>query len=353
MKMIDEIYGEMCGTYYEKTGVALNDGGDMAVRLYASAAQIYAVYTHLEWVRKQCFPQTAAGEALDCHAGMRGLVRTAAVKATGYIRFGVKEARDDDLEIPAGTLCVTAGLTAFKTTGAGLLKAGALYCDAAAEAVEAGESGNVSAGTITYMSVAPVGVSVCTNPERFLGGVEVESDNSLRERVLESYARLPNGANVAFYEKEVMSMANVGAVKVLPRARGIGTVDIVVSSTAGLPPEEMLEEIRARLQEIREICVDIEVLEPVKTPVDVSIELDISSEYTINEVSETLKTALESYFDGGILGEDILMARLGSIIYGVPGVLNYKILSPMGDISTEDSELPSLKSLSITERSGG
>lgn len=351
MKTIEEIYNEMRGIYYKKTGIELNGGGDMSVRLYASAAQICAVYTQLEWVKKQCFPQTATGDCLDYHAEMRGLTRTAAVKAAGYIRFGVKDTREDDLEIPSGTVCMTSGMTSFKTTGDGVLAAGELYCDIPAEAAEAGEAGNVSAGTVTYMSVAPVGVSACTNPERFSGGTNAESDDSLRERILDSYARLPNGANAAFYEKEVMSVHNVAAVKVIPRARGIGTVDIVVSSTSGIPSDEILEGIRAHLQDIREICVDINVLSPTEKAVDVSVELDIGNGYTLDDASLELKSALESYFTGGILGEDILLAKLGSIIFGIPGVSNYRILSPENDVSTDTGELPVLGSLSITGRS--
>ena len=55
------------------------------------------------------------------------------------------------------------------------------------------------------MAVAPVGVSQVTNPEAFTGGADVEDDEALRARVLETFRRMPNGANAAFYEQEALS----------------------------------------------------------------------------------------------------------------------------------------------------
>ena len=68
-----------------------------------------------------------------------------------------------------------------------------------------GSAGNAAAGTIRAMAVAPVGVSRCTNPAAFTGGLEEETDEALRVRVLETFQRMPNGANAAFYQQGAMS----------------------------------------------------------------------------------------------------------------------------------------------------
>ena len=64
---VEELYGQMVDTFQRETGLALAGDGDMAVRLYAVAAQLYALYVQADWVGRQCFPQTATGEALDKH----------------------------------------------------------------------------------------------------------------------------------------------------------------------------------------------------------------------------------------------------------------------------------------------
>ena len=63
----------MRACFGEKTGVELEAGCDLAVRLYAAAAQVYALYVQADWVARQAFPQTAEGEYLDLHAQLRSL----------------------------------------------------------------------------------------------------------------------------------------------------------------------------------------------------------------------------------------------------------------------------------------
>lgn len=91
MKTVDEIFQEMLTDFGEKTGAELESGCDLAVRLYAAAAQVYALYVQAEWVVRQAFPQTAEGEHLDYHAQLRSLERKPAVAAEGTVRFSAAE----------------------------------------------------------------------------------------------------------------------------------------------------------------------------------------------------------------------------------------------------------------------
>ena len=84
---IEEIYQEMVQAVQRETGLTLAGDGDMAVRLYAVAAQVYGLYVQADWVGRQCFPQTAQGEFLDRHAQLRGVERRAAAAAQGVLRF--------------------------------------------------------------------------------------------------------------------------------------------------------------------------------------------------------------------------------------------------------------------------
>ena len=183
---VEELYGQMVDTFQRETGMALAGDGDMAVRLYAVAAQLYALYVQADWVGRQCFPQTAQGDYLDKHAQLRGLERRAATAAVGVLSFETDHPPEADLSIPEGTVCMTAAQVRFETTEAGVLKAGQTSAQVRARAVEPGAGGNAAAGTVRAMAVAPVGVSRCTNPEAFSGGLDAEGDESLRERVPEA-----------------------------------------------------------------------------------------------------------------------------------------------------------------------
>ena len=219
MKTVEEIYREMMDRFSQETGMEPNGTGEMAVRMYALAAQVYGLYEELAWTCRQCFPQTATGEELEKHGFLRGIARNPARQASGTLRFSVQEAVEEDLEIAQGTVCMTAGLVAFETTQAGVLPAGELSVDLPAQAVEPGPGGNVSAGTVRTMAVAPVGVAACTNPVPFTGGREEEGDEELRARILATYQQLPNGTNGAYYAQEALTVEGVTAVRVLPKNR--------------------------------------------------------------------------------------------------------------------------------------
>lgn len=345
---VEEIYGEMIQIFQQETGVTLAGDGDMAVRLYAVAAQIYALYVQADWVNRQCFPQTAEGEYLDRHAQLRGLERREGTAAEGVIRFSTDSAPQTDLSIPAGTVCMTAGLVRFQTTEAGTIAAGSTWTEVPAQALEPGAAGNVAAGTIRAMAVAPVGVSQCTNPQGFSGGAEAEGDEALRARVLETFQRMPNGANAAFYEQGAMSFPQVAAAAVVSRPRGVGSVDVVVTTSAGVPDGTLLAELQDYFEQRREIAVDVLVRAPQVHEVAVSAQIRAAANRDEEAVAEAVEQAVNSWFDGRLLGKNILRAQLGSLIYGVDGVENYVITGPQADVEVEDDVLPVLDSLSVT-----
>ena len=276
---VEELYGQMVDTFQRETGLALAGDGDMAVRLYAVAAQLYALYVQADWVGRQCFPQTAQGDYLDKHAQLRGLERRAATAAVGVLSFETDHPPEADLSIPEGTVCMTAAQVRFETTEAGVLKAGQTSAQVRARAVEPGAAGNAAAGTVRAMAVAPVGVSRCTNPEAFSGGLDAEGDESLRERVLETLRRMPNGANAAFYEQGALS-------------------------------------------------------------------------FDRDTVRQAVESAVRGWFDGRLLGQSVLRALLGALIFGVEGVENYALTAPAADVAAAVDELPQLGTLTVAALEG-
>ena len=138
---VEELYGQMVDTFQRETGLALAGDGDMAVRLYAVAAQLYALYVQADWVGRQCFPQTAQGDYLDKHAQLRGLERRAATAAVGVLSFETDHPPEADLSIPEGTVCMTAAQVRFETTEAGVFKGGADLRPGAGQSGGAGRGG--------------------------------------------------------------------------------------------------------------------------------------------------------------------------------------------------------------------
>ncbi|MFI3251195.1 MAG: baseplate J/gp47 family protein [Eubacteriales bacterium] len=347
MKTMEEIYSNLVETFSTHTGMTPAANCDLSIRLYAVASQIYALYRQGEWIERQCFPQTAEGDYLDYHSEMRGLERKAAANAVGTIRFFASENNESDIEIQAGTVAMTAGLVRFVTTQDAILKAGDIYGDVSAMAVNAGTSGNVAAGLIITMAVPPVGVSGCINPIAFSNGVEIEGDEQLRERILDTYKRLPNGANAAFYEQAALSMEEVAEAVVIPRSRGIGTVDLIVASYAGIPSDAVIAELAEYCQSTREIAVDVEVKAPELLSVDLSVSVKPEDNATFEEAKIQVETVLGEWFNGNRLGKSLLRGEMGDVIYQCDGVKNYLINTSLEEISVGLDQLPVLGTLTV------
>ena len=348
-RTIETIYREMLAAFAAERGEELREGCDLAVRLYAAAAQILALEVQADWVLDQSFPQTAQGIYLDHHAQARNLSRAPALAAEGVLRFSVDVAVGNDLPVEAGCVVMTAGGRRFETTEDAVLPAGELWVDVPARAVEPGKGGNVAAGTVRLMAVAPSGIKSCTNPQAFVGGDDEETDETLRGRILDSYKRLPNGANAAYYEQQAMAFAGVAAAKAVGRPRGVGSVDVYIAAQSGVPEQVLLDKVLAWLNERREIAVDLQVLAPTVSTVALSAELMPAEGYTFEDASAAAEQAVRNYFTGELLGKGVTLAELGHLLYGLDSVANYHLLEPTADIAAATGKLPVLGTLTFTE----
>ena len=349
MKEWTEIYEQMRGTFAQRAGFVPSEGCDSAVRLYALAAELQSLLMQADWVLDQSFPQTAQGMYLDYHAETRGITRAAAEKAVGTLRFAAADKVTATCPIEKGAVCMTAEGVRFETTEDAAIAVGSQWADVPAQAVEAGAGGNVIAGTVTLLSAMPVGVVQCTNPTAFSGGCDAESDEALRGRVLASYQRLPNGANAAYYEQEAMRYPGVAAAKAVGRARGIGTVNVVIATHAGVPDAALLAAVETDLQKKREIATDVKVLAPAVETVAVTAALKAAPGYTFAEAKAGAQSALEALFTGELLGKSVTTARLLTLLCGVEGVENVHLTAPAADVAVGSTELPMLGTVTLSE----
>ena len=308
MKEWTEIYEQLRGTFAQRAGFVPSEGCDSAVRLYALAAELQSLLMQADWVLDQSFPQTAQGTYLDSHAETRGITRGAAEKAAGVIRFAAADKVTAACPIEKGTVCMTAEGVRFETTEDAAIAVGSQWVDVPAQAVEA-----------------------------------------LRGRVLASYQRLPNGANAAYYEQEAMRYPGVAAAKAVGRARGIGTVNVVIATHAGVPDAALLAAVETDLQKKREIAVDVKVLAPAVETVAVTVALKAAPGYTFAEAKAGAQSALEALFTGGLLGKSVTTARLLTLLCGVEGVENVHLTAPAADVAVGSTELPMLGTVTISE----
>lgn len=124
-------------------------------------------------------------------------------------------------------------------------------------------------------------------------------------------------------------------------------MDIVAATQKGVPDQSLLEELTAYFQERREIAVDLQVRAPKIHSVALTVRVAAREGWDRTQVLTQVEERLRGWFTGQRLGQDVLLAQLGSLIFGCDGVANYAIDSPAADILIEADELPQLNSLRV------
>lgn len=330
-----EIYQQMVECIQQETGYELRETGDMAVRLQAVAAQIMGLYHYGTYIYEQAFPQTAQGESLDLHGQRRGLSRLTEQKATGVLRFSISSELAVPLVIDGGTICLSGDGTAFETLADAMLLAGSLYVDVEAQAVESGSQGNVAAGTITVMQTRPEGVETVTNPQRFAGGREQETDENYRNRILESYKGLNNGANSAYYRELALSVDGIDGVSVVPKINGAGSVGLLVTSNSGKVTTEVMNTLNTLLEDRRELGIEVVVQEPEYVAVVVEGLIVPAEGYTTEAAQTAVETAISEYISGLKLGKILYRSALCYCAMATGAIDDIAISWPPSDVSPE------------------
>ena len=211
------------------------EGSFVQDTLSPAAIELALNYIELDKVLTLGFAETTRGEYLKMRAAEHGIIPNEAVKATGEITT----AGTVGATVPLDSIFSTTTGIQFKTTVAATIGVSGTVA-ASIEAVVAGISGNVPAGTITQIPVSIPGVTSVTNAAELEGGLDAESDTSLLARYLQRVRSPAAGGNIADYERWALEVPGVGAVVVLPVKYGPGTVSVAILDTDKEPAGEEL-----------------------------------------------------------------------------------------------------------------
>ena len=145
---------------------------------------LYQVMQYVEAKGRAELLKTSTGDALDALAALFGITRQEARRATCIVRFTLSGQRSEPTAIPAGTRVKTQDGKYFNTVDYAEVTAGELTVDVDVQAEEAGaESSGIAAGEIdTLVDPIPYVASV-ESIEASTGGLDIEDDDGLTERV--------------------------------------------------------------------------------------------------------------------------------------------------------------------------
>jgi len=282
-------------------------------------AHLSEAWRALGYAYDQMSLSTAVGENLDRIAALFGIERLQAVAAdtlssASALRF--TNGSDSTVTIPVGTRVFDPRrpAAAFLTTASLELQPGATgYVHA--RAADVGPLFNVGSNTLTAHSLAVQGLSV-TNPASITNGQPVESDESLRYRIREATAALA-GSNEAAVKLALLSIPGVRDIKLIPFARGAGTLDVVVLPAARHATVEFINLCQSVLESVAAAGVSARVTAPAEREVTIVLKLKLSPE-ALQDSSRAARARaaagarVQAYIDNLLIEDG---AGSGEIIY--------------------------------------
>ena len=309
---------------------ALGADSDFNVRAAVLAACAEGLYQHQAWAARQMFPDTADTDYLERHSGMRGLTRKPALAASGTALFnGTVGAA-----VPLGTAFKTLDGASFVTTAAGVIGGGGTV-SLAAQAVTVGAAGNQQPNAPATLTAAPSGVQSNAVVQAMTNGVDIESDGSLLARLLDLLRAPPAGGNAGDYRRWALEVAGVTAAYVFPLRRGVGTVDIAITSNGVAPGAPVIAAAQAYIDARRPVGMpgdSVVVMAPTFVAVPVTASMALMGT-TLAEATALITAALQAYFGTLTPGQPVYRAKIAAIISDTLGVTDFTLTAPAANVS--------------------
>lgn len=265
---------------------------------------IEGLYLELAKLQANGAALTAVGQALDYKVAERGIVRR---QATCAIREGVF-----NMQVPIGarfsTVNGTESLIYAVTKQNGAQEDGYYHCELTCET--AGVIGNGYTGQLLAISFIS-DLSYAQLTSIIINGSDVEEDDSLRQRYVNSLKPESFAGNIAYYKETLLQDDRVGAVQVYPVWQGGGTVKCsVLDSSYNVATEELITQLQEYICPMNPddnqptengvgkapIGAKVNIATATNLPIRVNITLKLAAGVTSTSVKPKIEQTIEEYF---------------------------------------------------------
>ncbi|MDO4313792.1 MAG: baseplate J/gp47 family protein [Eubacteriales bacterium] len=317
-KGLNQIQSEMINDFLKKykdlTGKDMKFSLADPVRMMLSAAgvQIYQALLYVDRAGKQNLLKYSYAEFLDSLAAWVGISRMQPIPAVVTIRFTLSEARETVIGIPSGTRVTNRYELYYDTEEYAEISVGDTYVDVKAVCETPGIVGNkLEIGEINVL-VDPIPyMDNVRNIDKPSGGADIESDDSLAERIYMAPSRTsvagPKDAYVYWARAYHSEIGDVSVVSPRP-------VEVVIRflmSDSSLPDEHMIDGLQEYLQDknIRPLTDKVTVQAPEIEDYNLNVRYWINrSDYDKAAVIQSkVFQAIEEYkrWQSRVIGRDI------------------------------------------------
>ena len=302
----------------------------LAILARMEAGVAHGIYGYLDWLAVQIMPDSAEMEHLERWSTIWGVTRKAATKAT--ITSGIRFVATNGTLMPAGTQMQRSDGVQY-VVQADVVAAEGLVSPAIT-AVDAGEAANADAGVALTLSSPVLGITAtAVTTAAITGGADVETDTSLRSRLLARIRTLPSGGAAQDYVTWALSVAGVTRAWCYPGEMGRGSVTVrfVMDNTYGdgIPLADDVARVQAYINSVRPVTADVYVVAPVAQSIDINLRISPDTPRMRVLVAEAVWAALRR---DSTPGGTVIVSRLNEAISQTDGEDDHTLISPSANI---------------------
>jgi len=303
------------------------------------AGAMHGLYGFAANMFKQFFVDTADGDFLDRHASMWGLTRKAATPSTCarvyFTGFSF-------ILIPAGTVIQRSDGAQYSTDSDVNIEFGSAIVPVTS--LKAGADYNTPHGAaFTLVSTIELLSSTAFLLNDSVGGADLESDDALRDRLLQRIRARATGGNAQDYITWALEVAGVTRAWSYPLEYGQGTVAIRFmmddSYADGIPLAADITAVQNYINSVKPVGAWSWILAPIAKPINPEISITPNTTAVKNAVETQLKDWLASSVAPG---DTIALSKISEIISLSEGEDSHVLISPTDTITHDVGEIATL-----------
>lgn len=346
----NDILDSMKQSFYDNCGENADALGDIGARFQAVASELYSIACNAEYNFKQSFPQTATGNYLDKHAQLRGIERKQGKKAMVVLTFKLVEPAANEIFIPFGTICALSDkpYIQFETVASGIINVGSTSCNINARATEIGSQYNVGAGKITVLVNAPTGINSVTNASASRGGSDAESDDRLRQRIINAYSVPASGLTTTSMASVIEELSEVIECRIYQNDL---TLNVYVRTADSSVSQDLKNKITNSLAISNLLGLTVNVYSVSALSFNLLARFKLSRNApsdTVEKIKQTIKAEIEK----ARIGDTIELHKISEKCLKIEGVEQIGITTPHSVnnvISLLNNQYPLINSLEVEE----
>jgi phage-related baseplate assembly protein len=218
---------------------------------------------------------------------------------------------------------------------------------------------NAAAGLIDSILTPVVGIDTVTNEAGWISteGTETETDEALRTRALLRWDELSRGANADAYRAWALAVSGVVAVDVDDQfPRGPGTVDVIITSAAGLPSQTLIGQVQTYIDARRPIGANVLVRAPAVWELALVLTLKVEPGTNLATIEGEAEDLLQSWFvldtDSGRTplapGDDFIRSQATAALMALGGVVDVVWTQPAANVVVDTGVLIVATTITVT-----